>query len=72
VLASDWTASDVYTMVLWEHFCHHLPDGQAEGSALQQTKLDLIKGFSTEAVPFCRAGFNLVGDASTAVLRPAK
>lgn len=55
-------------MALVEHFYRHLADGRDEGSALQQAKLDLIKEFGREAVPFYWAGFNLVGDASAPIL----
>jgi CHAT domain-containing protein len=55
-----------------EHFYRHLADGQDEGAALQQAKLDLIKEFGSGAVPFYWAGFNLVGDASAGVLPPAR
>jgi len=72
VLASLWTASDPSTMALVEHFYRHLADGQDQGAALQQAKLDLIKEFGSGAVPFYWAGFNLVGDASAGVLPPAR
>lgn len=72
VLASLWTASDPYAMALVEHFYRHLAAGQDEGAALREAKLDLIKEFRYEAVPFYWAGFNLVGEASAAVLSPAR
>jgi CHAT domain-containing protein len=59
-------------MALVEHFYRHLADGYDEGSALQQAKLELIKEFGREAVPFYWAGFNLVGNASAAVLSLAR
>jgi len=72
VLASLWTASDAYTTALVEHFYRHLADGQDEGTALREAKLDLIKEFGSGAVPFYWAGFNVVGDASAPVLSPAR
>jgi CHAT domain-containing protein len=51
-----------------EHFYGHLAEGQDEWAALWEAKLDLIKEFRGEAVPFFwGAGFNLVGDASSPV-----
>ena len=64
VLSSLWTASDVYTTTLMQHFYHHLAKGQDEGSALQQAKLELIQQFRDQAAPFFWAGFTLAGEAS--------
>jgi len=64
VLATLWTASDAYTRSLVEHFYRHLAAGEDEGAALREAKLDLIKEFRSEAVPYYWAGFYLVGDAS--------
>jgi len=67
VLASLWTASDIYTTTLMQHFYHHLAEGQDEGRALQQAKLELIQQFRNQAVPFFWAGFTLAGEASRSI-----
>lgn len=67
VLATLWTASDPYTRTLVQHFYRHLAAGEDEGAALREAKLDLIKEFGTEAVPFYWAGFYLVGDTSSPI-----
>lgn len=67
VLASLWAASDVYTTDLMDRFYRNLRAGQDEGEALRQAKLDLLKKFKGQAVPFYWAGFTLVGASTTAV-----
>jgi CHAT domain-containing protein len=67
VLASLWAASDVYTTDLMDRFYRNLQAGQDEGEALRHAKLDLLKKFKGQAVPFYWAGFTLVGDSATTV-----
>jgi CHAT domain-containing protein len=67
VIASLWTADDTYTIALMKRFYSHLIDGLDGASALRQAKLDLLKEFSSQALPIYWAGFTLVGDASTKV-----
>lgn len=67
VLASLWAASDVYTTGLMDRFYRNLQAGQDEGKALRHAKLDLLKKFKGQAVPFYWAGFTLVGDSATTV-----
>ena len=67
VLASLWTASDVYTSNLMGRFYRHLAEGQDEGEALRQAKLDLVTEFGDQALPFFWAGFALVGEGSTGI-----
>jgi len=57
-----------------EHFYRHLIKGkdEGEGAARREAKLDLIKEFRSQAVPFYWAGFNLVGDALTPILSLAR
>jgi CHAT domain-containing protein len=64
VLASLWTASDIYTTDLMEVFYRNLAVGQDEGEALRNAKLGLLKQYRIQATPFYWAGFTLVGDAS--------
>ncbi len=67
VLASLWTASDVYTTDLMESFYRNLAAGQDEGDALRNSKLELLKRFRAQATPFYWAGFTVVGDTFTRV-----
>ena len=43
---------------------HHGPEGQDEGRALRQAKLELIEQFRDQAAPLFWAGFTLAGEAS--------
>ncbi|TAM79771.1 MAG: CHAT domain-containing protein [Acidobacteria bacterium] len=67
VLASLWAASDVYTTDLMDRFYRNLRAGQDEGEALRHAKLDLLKQFKGQAVPFYWAGLTLVGDSFMAL-----
>ncbi len=64
VLASLWTASDVYTTDLMEDFYRNLAAGQDEADALRNAKLGLIEQFRSQATPFYWAGFTLVGNTA--------
>ena len=70
VLASLWTASDVYTPNLMGRFYHRVAEGQDEGQALRQAKLDLVTEFGDQALPVFWAGFTLVGDGSNGIPLP--
>jgi CHAT domain-containing protein len=65
VLASLWTADDIFTTALMRRFYQHLADGQDKGAALRQAKLDLLQKFGDSALPIYWAGFVLVGDGAT-------
>jgi len=67
VVASLWTTSDVYTLNLMGRFYRHIAEGQDEGEALRQAKLDLMTEFGDQALPFFWAGFTLVGEGSNAI-----
>jgi len=67
VIASLWTVDDAYAPSLMKHLYRHLADGEDKGSALRQAKIDLLKEFGDEAVPFYWAGFKLVGEGSTTI-----
>ena len=43
VVASLWSADDVFTEAFMEHFYGHLAHGMSKGAALRQAKLDLLK-----------------------------
>jgi CHAT domain-containing protein len=64
VVASLWTASDIYTTHLMGRFYAHLASGEDRGSALQHAKIDSIRDSGGIAVPFYWAGFVMVGDGS--------
>ena len=64
VVASLWTADDVYTIALMKRFYQHLASGSDKGSALRQAKLDLLQQFGDQALPIYWAGFTLVGEGS--------
>ena len=68
VVASLWMTSDVFTAQLMERFYSYLARGEDPSSALRQSKIDLIKQFGTNAVPFYWGGFVTVGDGSHSVV----
>ncbi len=70
VLATLWTASDVYTPNLMGRFYRRVAEGQDEGQALRQAKLDLVTEFGDQALPVFWAGFTLVGDGSKGIPLP--
>jgi CHAT domain-containing protein len=66
VLASLWTADDIFTIALMKRFYQHLVvDHQDKATALRQAKLDLLEKFADSALPVYWAGFVLVGDGAT-------
>lgn len=67
VLASLWTASDIYTTDLMESFYRNLAAGQDEAEALRNAKLSLLTEYRRQATPFYWAGFTLVGDTQLRV-----
>jgi CHAT domain-containing protein len=69
VVASLWTADDIFTIALMKRFYQHLAIGSEKGAALRQAKLDLLQEFGNQAVPVYWAGFTLVGEGSQPVLR---
>ena len=67
VVASLWTADDIYTIALMKRFYQHLAAGSDKGSALRQAKLDLLREFGDQALPIYWAGFTLVGESSISI-----
>jgi CHAT domain-containing protein/tetratricopeptide (TPR) repeat protein len=67
VVASLWAANDISTTTLMQHFYRYLADGEDKGAALRHAKLDLIKEFGDQALPFYWAGFVMVGDGSKSI-----
>ena len=67
VVASLWTADDLYTIALMRRFYQHLAAGSDKGTALRWAKLDLIQQFGDQALPVYWAGFTLVGESSVSI-----
>ena len=64
VVASLWMTSDIFADQLMERFYDYLARGEDPSSALRQAKIDLIRRFGPNAVPFYWGGFVAVGDSS--------
>jgi CHAT domain-containing protein len=69
VVASLWSADDIYTVALMKRFYERLAAGSDKGSALRQAKLDLLQQFGDQALPVYWAGFALVGESSMSIFR---
>lgn len=67
VVASLWTADDIFTIALMKRFYEHLGTGSDKGSALRQAKLDLLQQFGNQALPVYWAGFTLVGEGAGSI-----
>ena len=65
VVASLWTADDIYTQNLMKRFYGYLVVGTEKGDALREAKLDLIREYGARALPIYWAGFTLVGEGSS-------
>ena len=72
VLASLWTASDIYTTTPMTQFYRNLGAGQNEGEALREAKLDSLKRFHGQTAPSFWAGFTLVRHASVLITPAAR
>ncbi len=64
-LSTLWTADDTFTAALVKQFYRNLSDGMDKGSALRKAKLDLMKKFGDQAMPFYWAGFVLDGESAS-------
>jgi CHAT domain-containing protein len=62
VIASLWTADDIFTSTLMRRFFQHLVGGEEMASALHQAKLDLLEEFGSQADVAYWGAFTLVGD----------
>ncbi|MFQ5778285.1 MAG: CHAT domain-containing protein [Terriglobia bacterium] len=67
VLASLWSADDIATAALVKQFYTHLEQDQDKASALRQAKIDLLKKYGDEALPYYWAGFTLQGEGASTV-----
>ena len=72
VVASLWTASDVYTLPLMQRFYRHLAEGYEKGLALRQAKIESVTEFGEQAVPFYWAGFTLTGEGNNPISLPGR
>jgi len=64
-LSTLWTADDTFTAALIKHFYKNLAAGMDKGSALRKAKLDLMKQFGDQTMPFYWAGFVLNGESAS-------
>jgi CHAT domain-containing protein/tetratricopeptide (TPR) repeat protein len=64
VVASLWSADDTFTAALVKQFYTNLKKGQDKGSALRQAKIDLLKKYGDQALPYYWAGFVMVGEGA--------
>jgi len=67
VVASLWRVDDRSTGVLMKHFYSYLSNGEDKANALRLAKLDLIRQYQQDAVPYYWAGFTLHGGGVSSV-----
>ncbi|MFQ5777451.1 MAG: CHAT domain-containing protein [Terriglobia bacterium] len=65
VLASLWSADDIATAALIKQFYGHLAKKQDKGSPLRCAKIDLLKKYGDQALPYYWAGFTLQGEGGS-------
>jgi CHAT domain-containing protein len=61
VIASLWQVDDTSTSVLMKHFYSYLASGEDKANALRLAKLDLIRQYQQDPVPYFWAAFTLHG-----------
>src|SRR6266566_4516032 len=67
VVASLWSADDIYTGKLMERFYTHIAEGQPKATALRRAKLDLLARDGGHVPPYYWGAFVLVGEGGTAI-----
>jgi CHAT domain-containing protein len=67
VVASLWSADDMYTGKLMERFYTYIAQGQPKAAALRQAKLDLLASDGGRVSPYYWGAFVLVGEGGTAI-----
>ena len=67
VVASLWSADDMFASALMQEFYSRLAHGDDLGHALRNAKLDLLAKYGEGASPFYWAGFIIVGEAATPI-----
>jgi CHAT domain-containing protein len=67
VVASLWSADDIYTQALMQRFYMHIGEGKDKASALRDAKVDLITEYGGGLSPYFWAGFILIGDGVSSI-----
>jgi CHAT domain-containing protein len=72
VVASLWNADDEATTTLMKDFYSYLEGGRDKAAALRLAKLDVIRQFRQDAVPYYWAGFTIHGDSASIIRSRAR
>jgi CHAT domain-containing protein len=67
VVASMWSADDIYTSALMERFYSHIAEGQDKAAALRHAKMDLLAKYGRQVPPYYWGAFILVGDGGSPI-----
>jgi CHAT domain-containing protein len=67
VVASLWSADDIYTSALMEKFYTHIAEGQDKAAALRHAKIDLLAKYGRHVPPYYWGAFVLVGDGGSPI-----
>jgi CHAT domain-containing protein len=67
VVASLWSADDIYTSALMERFYTHIAEGQDKAAALRHAKIDLLAKYGRQVSPYYWGAFILVGDGGSSI-----
>lgn len=67
VVASLWSADDIYTSALMERFYTHIAEGQDKATALRHAKTDLLAKYGRQVPPYYWGAFILVGDGGSPI-----
>jgi len=67
VVASLWSADDIYTSALMERFYTHIAEGQDKAAALRHAKIDLLAKYGRQVPPYYWGAFILVGDGGSPI-----
>jgi CHAT domain-containing protein len=67
VVASLWSADDIYTSALMERFYTHIAEGQDKASALRHAKIDLLTKYGRQVPTYYWGAFILVGDGGSPI-----
>lgn len=67
IVASLWSADDIYTSALMERFYTHIAEGQDKAAALRHAKNDLLAKYGRQVPPYYWGAFILVGDGGSPI-----
>jgi CHAT domain-containing protein len=67
VVASLWSADDIYTSALMERFYTHIAEGQDKAAALRHAKIDLLAKYGRQVPPYYWGAFILDGDGGSPI-----